>query len=214
MFLISNRRSRWWPTAQRTIVHQYPREALRELIVNAMVHKDYSIQEPTTIRVYSDKLEIFCFGGLPRGWSTEKLLESHPSIRRNRTLATVFFAAGYVENWGQGIEKVMEQCHSNGNPDPEFSIMCDGLKVTVREKIKEKPQVAPMPAFITDEKSEAILKCIAEDKSVTATEIARIMGVSRVTVQRRLTAMVDAGILRRDGSTKKGIWIMMRPELT
>lgn len=196
------------PTAQRTIVHQYPREALRELIVNAIVHKDYSVQEPTTIRIYSDRLEIFCFRGLPKGWSTDKLLEGHPSVRRNRTLAAVFFAAGYVENWGQGIENVLEECRSNGNPDPEFSVMFDGLKVTIREKIKEKSQVISMPAFDIDEKSRVILECTTSNLTITTSGITEITGIPRATVQRRLKAMIDAEILRRDSSTRVGTWVI------
>ena len=196
------------PTAQRTIVHQYPREALKELIVNAMVHKDYRIQEPTTIRVYSDKLEIFCFGGLPKGWDVDKLLEEHVSIRRNPALAEVFFAAGYTENKGQGIEKVLEECRSNGNPEPEFRGMFDGLMVTIGEKIKKKPRVAPRPIFMIDKRSRAILDCIAENQFVTTREISDAIGASQITVKRRITAMVNAGVLRREGSTRSGRWII------
>ena len=175
-----------------------------------MVHKDYSIQEPTTIRVYSDRLEIFCLGGLPTGWTPDKLLQEHTSIRRNRALASVFFTAGYVENWGQGIEKVLEECRSNGNPDPEFSIMNDSLKVVVRIKAIERPKVPQTDVFKIDEKSKAILSCIAEDPSVSAKRMAEIIGISDSTVERRLKELVTKGIIRREGSDKKGKWIIMQ----
>ncbi len=158
-----------------------------------MVHKDYSIQEPTTICVYSDRLEIFCLGGLPTDWTPDKLLQEHTSIKRNRALASVFFTAGYVENWGQGIEKVLEECRSNGNPDPEFSIMNDGLKVVVRIRADGRPKVPQTDVFKIDEKSKVILSCIAEDPSVSAKRMAEIIGISDSTVERRLKELVTKG---------------------
>ena len=195
-------------TARRRIVHLYPEDALRELIVNAMVHKDYSIQEPTTIRVYPDRISIFCFGGLPEGWKTDKLLGEHESIRRNRALANVFFAAGYVENWGQGIEKVMEACRENGNPDPIFEDTGDGLRVIIGINPASLTSVEQSVTFDVDEKSKAILTCIQENPSVTAKEMAKITGIPIATVKRRLKEMSDANILVRDGSTKSGRWLI------
>ena len=195
-------------TARRRMVHLYPEDALRELIVNAMVHKDYSIQEPTTIRVYSDRISIFCFGGLPEGWKTEKLLGEHESVRRNRALANVFFAAGYVENWGHGIEKVIETCRENGNPDPVFEDTGDGLRVTIGINpaaltVAEQPVI-----FDVDEKSRAILACIQENPSVTAREMSEITRIPIATVKRRLKELSDTGMLARDGSTKSGKWVI------
>lgn len=96
-----------------------------------MVHKDYHIQGPTTIHVHSDRIDKFCFGGLPEGWNPDMLKEKHDPIRRNRSLASVFFATGYVENWGQGIEKMIKECSANGNPDPVFSERRGGFSVTL-----------------------------------------------------------------------------------
>ena len=199
-------------TAQRHIIQKYPKDALRELIVNAMVHKNYQIQEPTTIRVRPDSIEIFCFGGLPQGWKPSMLKKSHNSIRRNRTLASVFYAAGYVENWGQGIGKVIEECRKNGNPDPIFSEEFNGLAVTIG--INPTTDITDTSQLIAglDEKNKAILTCIKKDSGISARSISEITGISINTVERRLKKLTELGILKREGSTKSGKWIIIVSE--
>lgn len=196
-------------TAQRHIVHKYPEDAIRELIVNAVVHKDYHIQEPTTIRVYADRIDIFCFGGLPKGWSPDMLTKKHDSIRRNRLLASVFFAAGYVENWGQGIEKVINQCRANGNPDPIFSERCGGLSVEIG--INPAKDIADTSQKLNslDAKSKALIDCIIENDSVTVAEMSAITGIPVRTVSRRLKSMMESNIVHREGSTKAGRWVIV-----
>lgn len=200
-------------TAQRHIVHKYPEDALRELIVNAIVHKDYHIQEPTTIRVYEDRIDIFCFGGLPKGWSPDMLTKKHDSIRRNRLLASVFFAAGYVENWGQGIEKVINQCRANGNPDPVFTERCGGLSVEIGINPAKDVSDIPQPIINLDEKNRIILGCIEKDPGIPARAISENTGISINTVERRLKKMTEQDLLRREGSTKSGKWIIVHDNL-
>ena len=200
-------------TAQRHIVHKYPEDSLRELIVNAIVHKDYHIQEPTTIRVYEDRIDIFCFGGLPKGWSPDMLTKKHDSIRRNRLLASVFFAAGYVENWGQGIEKVINQCRANGNPDPVFTERCGGLSVEIGINPAKDVSDIPQPIINLDEKNRIILGCIEKDPGIPARAISENTGISINTVEKRLKKMTEQGLLKREGSTKSGKWIIVHDNL-
>ena len=98
---------------------EYPEEALREAILNSIVHKDYTgtfIQ----LSVYDDKLVLWNPGNLPDGLTIEKLKGKHPSRPRNKNIAEIFFKAGYIEAWGRGIAKIMESCSKAGIPDPEF----------------------------------------------------------------------------------------------
>ena len=196
-------------TARRRIVHLYPEDALRELIVNAMVHKDYSIQEPTTIRVYPDRISIFSFGDLPEGWKTDRLLGEHESIRRNRALANVFFAAGYVENWGHGIEKVIETCRENNNPDPVFEYTGDGLRVTIGINPAAVVPVKQPELAILDERSKAILACIKEEPSISAKRISERLNISISTVERHLKKLSDSGVVKREGNTRSATWIVI-----
>lgn len=87
-------------TTSRHLVYQYPERALRELLVNAIVHMDYSIQSPIEIRIFKHRLEISNPGSLMNGLTAKSLKISHKSVLRNEKLANLFYSSGMVENWG------------------------------------------------------------------------------------------------------------------
>jgi ATP-dependent DNA helicase RecG len=87
----------------RVETYEYPREAVREALLNAVSHKDYSSGYPIQISVYHDKLMIWNEGELPANWTVAQLLSKHASKPHNPDIANVFFRSGYVESWGRGI---------------------------------------------------------------------------------------------------------------
>lgn len=95
-----------------------PRDALREAVLNALIHKDYGSGSPIQIRVYRDGLRISNAGELPPAWTAETLLETHDSRPPNPDIANTFFRAGLVEAWGRGYEKIREACREAGAPEP------------------------------------------------------------------------------------------------
>lgn len=185
---------------------QYPEKALRELLVNAIVHMDYSIQSPILVRVFKDRLEISNPGSLLSDLTAETLKTSHKSVLRNKKLADVFYASGMVENWRQGIRKVLVECRNNANPEPEFIETTGEFKVAIKTKVAEIPGVEAQYYLKLDEKSKAILDCIVHDDSVTVNEMAELTGIPATTVKKRLKKMTDSGIVERIGSTKSGRW--------
>lgn len=193
--------------ALRRLVDPYPRDGIRELIVNAVVHMDYRSKEPVTVSVHPDRVEVFGFGGLPDGWTVETLIGRHRSIPRNQTLADVFHDAGYVENWAQGIRRVMESCEANGNPAPEFVLEREGLSVTISSAIWQT--VETTKGFVPTDNQRLILDCIASDPSITQRMISETTGLSERTVRNNLSKMVDAGMVHREGSKKDGKWVIL-----
>jgi ATP-dependent DNA helicase RecG len=100
---------------------QYPAEALREAVVNALCHRDYSDPGASIgVSIYDDRLEVWSWGRLPNELTPEKLRGDHPSIRRNDLIAEVFYRRGYVEKWGSGTQKILEACRHLGLQEPEF----------------------------------------------------------------------------------------------
>lgn len=192
--------------ALRRLVDSYPRDGIRELIVNAVVHMDYRSKEPVTVSVHPDRVEVFGFGGLPDGWTVETLVGRHRSIPRNQTLADVFHDAGYVENWAQGIRRVMESCEANGNPAPEFVLEREGLSVTISSAVRQT--VETTKGFVPTDNQRLILDCIASDPSITQRMISETTGLSERTVRNNLSKMVDAGMVHREGSRKDGKWVI------
>ena len=95
-----------------------PEEALREALLNALIHKDYASHSPIQIRVYPDKLQIWNSAVLPEGWTAETLLADHSSHPFNPLVAAAFFRAGEIEAWGRGIQRILEACKAAGTPSP------------------------------------------------------------------------------------------------
>ncbi|RCV62837.1 ATP-dependent DNA helicase RecG [Methanophagales archaeon] len=80
--------------------YPFPRPALREALLNAVVHKDYSNGVPIQISVYDDKIVLWNDGQLPENWTIETLKQKHPSKPYNPDIANAFFRAGLIEAWG------------------------------------------------------------------------------------------------------------------
>ncbi|MDA1141524.1 MAG: putative DNA binding domain-containing protein [Planctomycetota bacterium] len=99
----------------------FPYAALREALVNAFCHRDYSIQGGSiSLAIYDDRLELWSTGILPLGIAVEDLKRDHTSVLRNPLIAGTFYRRGLVENWGRGTQNIVELCVKAGHPEPEF----------------------------------------------------------------------------------------------
>ena len=99
----------------------FPPVALREALVNAFCHREYSqIGGAVSLAIYDDRLEVWSTGSLPLGLHVEDLKRDHLSRPRNPLIAEVFYRRGLVERWGRGTQKIVELCVRAGHPEPEF----------------------------------------------------------------------------------------------
>jgi ATP-dependent DNA helicase RecG len=188
--------------------YDYSKTAVAELILNAIVHKDYGSRCPVTVAVYPDRLEIFSAGDLLGGMTVEHLTQHHTSILRNPPLASVFRSAGFACLWGVGIAKVRNECNSNGNPEPEFQEFRGGILVTVF-KPKVKKTISDKLTFAAiDDVDRMILKLMSDNSAVTVSSISESIGLNVRSIQRRIRALRDAGIVLREGNKYRGWWII------
>lgn len=194
-------------TASRELDYLYPMDAVRELVVNAIVHKDYSMQQEIAVYVYDDRLMVYSSGLLPEGITLENLKGSHPSVKRNRRLAEAFYAMRYIEGWGQGINRVLSACKENGNPEPEFSYMSNGLLVTLRPKTRRDIAAGDVEAVL-DPGDCAIISILKANPSASVAEISSETGLSNRIVRYRIDKLRKKDIVTREGSKKTGKWII------
>jgi ATP-dependent DNA helicase RecG len=110
----------------------FPTAALREALLNAVVHKDYSSGIPIQLSVYDDQIVLWNAGDLPDHWTLARLLGKHPSCPYNPLIAHAFFLAGYIESWGRGIEKIDRECREHGIEPPLYDFEMAGLMLTFR----------------------------------------------------------------------------------
>ena len=180
---------------------EYPEKALREAILNSIIHKKY---EGTTIflSVYDNRLTIWNPGGLPDDLTMEQLKNKHRSIPRNRLIADVFFMAGYIEAWGRGIEVMQEGCREYGIPDPVIIEEQGGIEVTFLKDIYTEEYLQILN--LNKRQVQAVLY-VKKHGRITNAEYRELTGVSDRTVLRDLNELIEKHILRKNGTTGKNI---------
>ncbi|MBD3347431.1 MAG: AAA family ATPase, partial [Chitinivibrionales bacterium] len=118
--------------AQHDSIWQYPLDAVREVVINAIIHRDYSQPNDSVVKIFDDKIEIFNPGGLPANISIEKLISGkYVSTPRNRLIAEIFKNAGQIEKYGSGIHRVLRLCEEYQCPLPLFEEISNGVMVTL-----------------------------------------------------------------------------------
>ena len=129
--------------------YPYPKDAVRELLFNALMHQDFLLGGSVQISVHPDCLYISNAGGLPPTWTVETLFGKHRSQARNGLVAATFYRAGFVEQWGRGIEKVRAICRESGNPDPVFFVTGSDVMVKMASTPVAAPVTVPVTAPVT-----------------------------------------------------------------
>ena len=126
----------------------YPMEALREIVINMIVHRDYRSANDSTIKVYDDRIEFFNPGVLLDDLTVEKIKTgNYKSHLRNKQIATIFRELELIEKYGSGVRRVIDNCMAYGLPEPEFEVTQGGLAVTVfnRQTAEIKSQPGSQP---------------------------------------------------------------------
>ena len=113
----------------------YPFDALREAVINAILHRDYTDTGNIQIRIFEDWLEIWSPGSLPDELDLKRILYEDRTILRNSNLAMIFQSLGLVDNWGTGFKRMNDACIDNGNPEPLYSQKAGAFVVTIHKSI-------------------------------------------------------------------------------
>jgi len=117
---------------ERDEVWEYPLEAVREIIVNMIVHRDYRAQGDSTIKIFQSRIEFFNPGPLPKGLNMQDILSGRMAYNpRNKQIAAIFKEAGIIEKYGSGIKRVRQAMADIGSSEPIFEILGDNFKVTL-----------------------------------------------------------------------------------
>jgi ATP-dependent DNA helicase RecG len=189
---------------------EYPEPALREAILNAIIHKDYS-STWIFLRVYDDRLEIWNPGELPEELTVEKLKSSHSSYPRNPNIAGVFFKAGYIESWGRGTNRIIEESVGAGLPAPFFEEDMKGLRITFLKDIYTKEYFDTVD--LNDRQAKAVLY-VKNHGSITNSIYQSLLEVSKATATRDLQELEAKGIFINSGSRGPGAKYLLKNRLT
>ena len=196
---------------QRSERFPVPEAALREALINAIVHKDYAASTPIQISVYDNKLMLWNPGQLPPDWSLDRLLTKHASQPANPDIANAFFRAGKIEAWGRGIDLIRNTCLKQGCPAPRFNCDSNGFWVEflfqdILAGSLERKAGDGLGDGLGDSPRARILRLVKAKPTISITELSRLLGVSTNAIEKSLKRMKVNGLLKRSGSAKSGHW--------
>ena len=184
---------------QRLETYEFPKDAIREALLNAISHKDYSSGIPIQISVYSDKIMFWNEGELPQNWTTENLTRKHASKPYNPDIANSFFRSGYIESWGRGTLKIIESCLDSGLPVPKFNYNSPDFWVTFKKDIYNKEYLNEQN--LNNRQIEALLLW-KNDKEISNSKYAEKFNISERTALRDLKELVEKDLLIKVGERK------------
>lgn len=179
---------------------EYPFAAIREMLLNALVHRNY-MGAPVQIRVYDDKISIWNEGTLPEGLTLAALKRSHSSRPRNPIIADVAFKGGYIDTWGRGTIKILDTCKAAELPEPEMLEIDGGFIITLFKNTLTEEQLTKLG--LNNRQVKAVLY-VKEKGKITNADYQKLFSVARRTATRDLTGLVEKGILRSNEAKGAG----------
>ncbi|MBM3458604.1 MAG: hypothetical protein FJX77_08755, partial [Armatimonadetes bacterium] len=178
---------------EREIVPEYPVEAVREAITNAVCHRDYTAAGTVQVRIYDDRLEVWNPGALPAELTIEALYREHPSLPRNRVLADALYRAGLIEQWGTGTLRIVRECAAAGLVRPEFRWEMGTFMVRFTGPgTEERPR--------REAHTEPAVEFARNHGRFTSRDYAALLGRTQRQAQRELAELVRRNLLARRGS--------------
>ena len=205
---------------RRVETYPFARNAIREAIYNAIAHNCYMYGTPIQIRIEEEQIIISNRCILPDGWTAETLMQPHDSIPYNPDIANVFFRAGYIETWGQGIQKICDECIALGTELPKYEIIGTGLRVyfpALKSALIDQPkapkhQSSDMHGALNDAMVLSIIEVLKEHPNISQEALGEQLGITRRVVQRYINALKEEGRIERIGGKRYGHWIIIKHE--
>ena len=181
----------------RRIDHaDYPEEAMREALVNAVVHRDYDYSGSIIINIYDDRMEFISLGGLVKGLTLADI-RGGVSQPRNAVIANVFYRLELIESYGTGIQKIMES-YAGCGIEPMFAPAPASFVVTLPNRNTAETK-APNPNL---SREEQVIRLMEKQGSVTRKDVEQLLGCSSFPANKALAALVEQGKIMKTGAAR------------
>jgi ATP-dependent DNA helicase RecG len=209
---------------QRTERFDYPMDAIREIVVNMIVHRDYRDSSASIIKIFDNRIEFYNPGKLYGGITIQNLLSgNYTSKSRNKLIARAFKDAGMIERYGSGIMRIRKICKEYGIKEPVFNEVFDGFQVILyNEKIMDKViNITDVQKNIKRKRKNdlendlenrhgTIIKFIKSNTKVSMLKLSKVLNVSPATIKRDIEQLKMNGLIERVGANKGGYWKILK----
>lgn len=198
---------------QRYDKWEYPLRALEEVITNALAHRDYFSNSDIQLAIYDDRIEVWNPGGLPKPLTPEDLKRKHRSIPRNKLLAKQLFLIKYIERWGMGTNRIVEEMKQNNLPEPDFQNLSGGFEVILQgpgktfEKEIEKEKLHKLDV---NERQKKALEYLEKYDFIDRRTYMNLNKVSNKTAFLELKELTTKNILFKEGKGRAVIYKQKR----
>jgi predicted HTH transcriptional regulator len=189
------------PVAQ--VRMEIPSEAITEIIVNAVVHRDYDSAGSVQIALFADRVEVINPGSLPEQLTIDDLAKRHLSIPVNPFLARPFFLAGYINQLGYGTQNVVKWCRRAQLPDPVFEQLNQQFSVTIWRNWLTNQR---LEEFDLNDRQRAAIRHLKSHRSITNSKYQDLFGVAKRTASQDLKHLTSLGLIEKEGTTGKGVF--------
>jgi ATP-dependent DNA helicase RecG len=177
---------------------EYPLAAIREMLLNALVHRNY-LGAPIQIRVYDYKISMWNEGSLPAGLTLAALKRSHSSRPRNPIIADVAFKGGYIDAWGRGTIKILDTCKEADLPEPEMQEQDGGFSITLYKNNLTQEQLTKLG--LNDRQVKAVF-FVKEKGKISNKEYQEMNQTSDRTALRDLDNLIELNVFVKEGEKK------------
>lgn len=183
--------------------YDYPLDAIREIILNMIVHRDYRDSSDSVIKIFDDKIEFFNPGELYDGLTIEQLKSNHyESKTRNKLIALMFKECGLIEKYGSGISRIKKFCHEHHIVEPKFEEMQKGFKVTLYKKKVDDTNEG------ISEGIKSLYTCIEQNPHLRLSQISVHLNTPKKTLERWIKQLKEEGKIEFKGSKKTGGYVI------
>lgn len=199
-------------TLHRTNHYEIPERAIREALVNAILHRNYLLHANIRVSVFDDRVEIFSPGSL-YGITLHEMLNGRSSLR-NPILADLFHKMNIAEKWGSGISRIKQSCAEVRIPTPSFELSPSGLTVVFHRNAKAKPSPGAKPTKPTRKSPSltanhsAVLNYLRQHPNATYADLMSALQMNRSSVKYALSKLKSLELITRAGTDKIGHWIV------
>jgi len=197
----------------RKDIWDYPISALREVVLNALIHRDYfNVANFILIKVYDDRIWFYNPGRLTEGITIGELKEQHGSFLRNPLIGKVFYLAGLIEQYGSGTVRIVEWMKGAGLPEPEYREGKDGFSVYFYKDIYTEENLRKRS--LSDRQIKAV-EFVKERGKITNKQYQKLSNISKPTATRDLADLVEKDVFNSEGKGKRDIhYTLIKPKMS